>query len=413
MTRQRGSAMILTISILAGLVALVASFAATETAEIRARTNRVEKQRAEILAESGLQRALAELSVPLENPAATTPQDAWVQLGQYGNNRFLMDGGSFRVEIVDACSLVNLNTATEAQLYQLPLTTEQIDSLQDWRSNDSTSRPEGGRDEYYNQLYEPYNAALTNLQTVDELLLVKGFTGPTLYQQPTDQVNTQFLSGTQQEQQPVLAQLVTVMSTSPELGAGGGAKTDIATATAAQLVQLGVPQGQALAIQNGRGGFQKLGDAFNVPGIDVNTAAVILDNFQFGANPTRDGKINLNTASEAVMNTIPGFTPDVTQGVLSAQQNGLTSLGQFASLPGVTMQLLSQCADILTTTTQTFLVRVIGTSGKASFAIEALVQVSNGAVTLIQRNKPAFADPRNFWNWNQEPVNDIDLRTSL
>ncbi|MBI5706228.1 MAG: general secretion pathway protein GspK [Armatimonadetes bacterium] len=413
MTRQRGSAMILTISILAGLVALVASFAASEAAEIKARTNRVEKLRAELLAESGLQRALAELSIPMENPASTTPQDAWVQLGQYGNNRFLMDGGSFRIEIVDACSLVNLNTATEDQLYRLPLTTEQIDSLQDWRSNDDTSRPEGGRDEYYNQLYEPYNAALTNLQTVDELLLIKGFTGPTLYRQPTEQVNTQYLAGTQQELQPVLAQLVTVLSTAPELGGAGAAKADIATATAVQLVQLGVPQGQALAIQNARGGFQKLGDAFNVPGIDVNTATILLDNFQFGANPTRDGKINLNTASEAVLNTIPGFTPDVTQGVLSAQQTGLTSLGQFASQPGVTMQLLAQCADILTTTTQTFLVRVIGPSGRTSTAIEALVSVAEGTVALIQRNRPAFADPRSFWNWSLEPVSDIDLRTSL
>lgn len=413
MNRQRGSAMVLTMAVLAGIVAIVASFSSTLSAEFRARINRVERERAELMAESGLQRAIAELVQPNLNPGATSPEDPWAQLGQRADQNFLLDGGSCRIEIVDAGSLVNLNTATEEQLLRLPLTTEQIDSLLDWRSNDQAQRPEGARDEYYNQLTYPYNAALTSLETLDELLLIKGFTGATLYRQPTDQVNTQYLAATQQQDQPVLAQLVTVYSATIDLSAAGGTKADIANVTQQQLVGLGFPPQQAIQIFSRRTTFQRLGDVFTVPGLDANSASLILDNFTFGTNQAPLGRINLNTASEAVLNTIPGFTPDVAQAVLSMQQQGMTSLGQLVSVPGVSMQVLQQCADLVTVNSTAFLIRVIGTSGRISVPLEALVAVQNGAVTVLQRNRPPVSDPRTLWRWAETTTNDIDLRSNL
>src|SRR6185503_18301260 len=47
----------------------------------------------------------------------------------------------------------------------------------DWRENGPTPRPKGAKDEYYLSLNPPYRAKGAPFATVEELLLVKGFTG--------------------------------------------------------------------------------------------------------------------------------------------------------------------------------------------------------------------------------------------
>ena len=204
---QRGGVFVIALAILAGLVAVVVSVAATQRAAYHAATNRIEARRAEIAAFSGLQRALAEFGTQDANIA--TLQDAWAVLSTLGQERFVVGRDDFRLEIVDGSAFLNLNTINEDQLRNMPMTTEQIDSILDWRSANQDPRPEGAKDEFYNNLAEPYNTKLGNFDSVDELLLVRGFTPAALYEVQTDVVNTSTISSGSTQQQPVLAEILT------------------------------------------------------------------------------------------------------------------------------------------------------------------------------------------------------------
>ncbi|MFQ5423304.1 MAG: hypothetical protein ACE5F9_04915 [Phycisphaerae bacterium] len=95
--------------------------------------------------------------------------------------------------LTDEGSRLNLNTATEAQIRRLfeaaiPNDADHevdidvlVDSLFDWREPGNRARPHGAKDEYYFSLRPPYRAKKGSFATVDELLLVRGFTGWVLF----------------------------------------------------------------------------------------------------------------------------------------------------------------------------------------------------------------------------------------
>ncbi|MBC7807664.1 MAG: general secretion pathway protein GspK, partial [Akkermansiaceae bacterium] len=180
---DRGVVLVEALIIIAGLLALMAVLASNQRVGIQEAQNRLRERRAEIAAQSAVARALAVLQNA--DPLLVTLNDDWAVLGDGGNTAFTLgENASFRMQIVDAASLVNVNTATEEQLARLPLTQEQIDSLLDWREVEAQSRPSGAKDDYYNQLAEPYNARLFPLTVQSELLLVRGWTANRLYEIP-------------------------------------------------------------------------------------------------------------------------------------------------------------------------------------------------------------------------------------
>jgi type II secretory pathway component PulK len=88
-----------------------------------------------------------------------------------------------RFGLVDESGKINVNLADEQTLRALPqLTGEQVDALLDYRDADSDPRPGGAEQDYYDRLDPPY--LIKNqpaILSVEELLLVKGFDGPTVY----------------------------------------------------------------------------------------------------------------------------------------------------------------------------------------------------------------------------------------
>ncbi|WKZ81283.1 MAG: type II secretion system protein GspK [Fimbriimonadaceae bacterium] len=411
---QRGGGLVLGLVVLTGLITLAVAFSVREHAEMRSIRNRIEGRRAELLADAGIQYALGVLADPTIDPTLISTADAWYTSGEVGDQRFLVGRGAFRFEIVDACSFINLNTAAEEQLYRLPLTSEQIDSLLDWRSGDLNARPEGAKDEYYNSLANPYNAALRPMDTVDEVLLVKGFTPQTLYSIPQEVVTSQYLVQGGPEEQPLMIQLATVDSRSP-IGTrpDGQARLDLNAASAQQLAQVGVSQGIAQAIvqrRNQVGTFTGFGDVLLLPGMNINDAAAILDNCRVGEATTQVGRINVNTASEAVLNSIPGFTPDISSAMASRQQSGgLQTLGELTTIPGLTPEVLASSIDLLALGSQTFVVRVIGQFGSRETALEAVVEIVEGQPVLRKVRKPALPEVYTLWRWNRAPTADVGV----
>ncbi len=94
----------------------------------------------------------------------------------------LWDDHNFRYGLTDEASKVNINTASPDMLGKLPgMTEEMVDALCDWREQSDKPRAFGAKDEYYLSLQMPYRCKNGPLDTVEELLLVKGFTAEILF----------------------------------------------------------------------------------------------------------------------------------------------------------------------------------------------------------------------------------------
>ena len=418
--------LVIALAILAGLVALVASVAASQRIALRAEENRINEQRARVVAQAGIQRAIAALADTIQDPStaaegttsgttvqgqAQTQTDEWYTLGDNGNERFTVGNATFRLQIVDAGSLVNLNTALEPQLDRLPLTVEQVAAILDWREVSTTPRTEGAKDDYYNSLEKPYNAKLRRFDTVDELLDVRYFTPPDLYQVNDNVSGTVTIPNLTDGRQPVLVDLVTVDSYSQQLQPGGAAMINVGrggatgAALANRLRQAGLAR-SAQALQNGN--FADMSAVINA----VNQAELgpALDALTTTATPRVEGKMNLNTVSEAALMSLPNMTEDLAQAIVNYQSTGFTKLSDLLQVSGFNdKNTLRQFAGAFTVRSSVFLIRVIGEAGDSRVALEAVVDTSSNAPRLIKMHDQPFPDMPTRWGWATDPTSDTVL----
>ncbi|MCH7526906.1 MAG: general secretion pathway protein GspK [Planctomycetes bacterium] len=104
------------------------------------------------------------------------------------------DEKKVRFGITDESGKLNINVATREQLAALisPLATQEmnvdelVDALIDWRDPDHQPSPNGAEAKYYAELDPPYAVKNAPFDTVEELLLVRGFTGELLYGEDYD-----------------------------------------------------------------------------------------------------------------------------------------------------------------------------------------------------------------------------------
>ena len=81
-----------------------------------------------------------------------------------------------RFGLIDEASLININTADEETLLELPgITEEMAQSLLDWRDSDDFPLPLGAEDDYYLSLEDPYPARNGPLASVRELMRLRGW----------------------------------------------------------------------------------------------------------------------------------------------------------------------------------------------------------------------------------------------
>jgi len=430
--KRRAFVFIITLATLVALVGAVSFAASSAESSFKARRNRMEKREADLAIQAAIQNAMATLanvgttttgsetlgttSTTPGGGAAGTATDTdetqdWYTLGTTGADVFHIGNITFREQILDACSLVNLNTAPEAQLLQLPLTQQQIDSLLDWISAGETPRPEGAKDSFYNSLTNPYNAHLMPLTSLDELLQVQGFTPATLFQ-PQQTVSGNVITN-DDGTQATLYDLCTVDSQSKSSG------TNINTATLQQLVRSGVSQQNAARLTGQttpptrRTNFTTMGAVLRdlTGAASIRDATVILNNYQVGTTPTQTGLININTAPDTVLNTLPGMTTGIAQGIVGMQQSGITSLGSVTSISGVTLPVLAQFVDSITVNSTRYIVRIEATAGSTTESAEAIVDTSGTNPLLIRTATPPYSDMTSQWNWNAA-ANDIALDSS-
>ena len=183
--------------VMAILSVLALEFSYAMRTEINITKNNKEDLQRYAMAEGGVQRGITELiyknDARLQQSRRTLSleeispeQREWMADGRSYTLPF--DQGSCEIRIMSEAGKININVVSEFLLRkvigQLGLDGEAkdvvVDSVLDWRDTNDFYRANGAENDYYLSLKEPYYCKNGNLDSIEELLLVKGVT-PGLY----------------------------------------------------------------------------------------------------------------------------------------------------------------------------------------------------------------------------------------
>jgi len=191
-----GSALIIALWTIALLSMLVMSFALDAMLEGRISTYLRQRRRVDYLTQSGV--AIAEMLLEKQSSvssasSADDEEDRWkepalrIKRGQTAVVDEPIGDGVVHLEIIPEPARWNINMLigknSDAVWEQIFTTagipqeyfSELIDCWNDWVDADSTPSTDGAEDDYYKSLATPYKARNKEVDTVEELLLVKGF----------------------------------------------------------------------------------------------------------------------------------------------------------------------------------------------------------------------------------------------
>ncbi len=190
-SQQNGFALVIVLFITAVLVTVVVEFIYGVYISTTRAGNFKDMQRAGVLVQSSVEMAEELLQRLLEQrPYMTMDEDGWFfTMGE--------KGAIIEVRVVDEASKLSLevvfpatgedNTRIKGEYTRLieilQLEKELVDTLADWIDGDDEPRMYGAEDiDYYSRLPYPYSPKNGRLDTVDEILLVKGYT-PDVYRE--------------------------------------------------------------------------------------------------------------------------------------------------------------------------------------------------------------------------------------
>jgi general secretion pathway protein K len=183
--------------IIAILSMIVLEFSFTMRTEANIVKNFKEETQLYTIAEGGVQRAIVEL-IFKHDPMIQQKRNKKLEEIPPEQREWMADGrpyllpfdqGNCEVRMTSEAGKVNINTVTEATLRkiigQMGLEEEArdivVDSILDWRDPDDFYRVNGAENDYYRSLKEPYDCKNGNLDSIEELLLVRGVTSDLFY----------------------------------------------------------------------------------------------------------------------------------------------------------------------------------------------------------------------------------------
>lgn len=251
---ERGFALLLILLVLALVAVVSAEFAYSmrlEAAAVRAYKNGLIGGH---LAEAALEQAIREIvgDVPLvvesDDGLLTFYTADRRELPRLKREKSELGGGQYTYRITDEEARLNINASPPDRIDRLLLALQLDksvrdtigDSIQDWRDANEEHRVNGAEsDDYYLKLPVPYRAHNANLESVTELLQIKGIT-PAIY------------NGN--KERPGLADLITVRGSGP---------VNMNTAGPYVLEALGLSSAEISEIVQGR---HNAGPFPNVPG---------------------------------------------------------------------------------------------------------------------------------------------------
>jgi len=360
---ERASALVIVLWVCLGIVSIALYFAQSMSFEIRAADNRVAGVQAE-QAIAGAARYASNILSNLQTPGLLPDENSYerdfVTLGESAfwfigrsDQQIALDEPWF--SFVDEGSKLNLNTATLQMLEQLPrMTPELAAAIIDWRDSDGTVSDGGAEDETYLRLNPPYRCKNAPFESVDELRMVYGMDLEILYGDDANlngsldpNENDGDLSAPNDERNsildPGLLEYVTVWSRVPT-----STHTNVNDQQSLAIVlQDAFGSGRAnqilsqLSAGGGGGGggggqteYSNLVEFYLASRMTQNEFDQVADLLVATTNTTGyiDGLVNINTASEPVLECIPGIGTQYASAVVAYRLGNSTALRSVAWL---------------------------------------------------------------------------------
>jgi len=167
-------------------------FAFAMRTEVNLAKNLKEETQLYGIAEGGAQRAIAELILK-NDPRVQQKRNKKIEEIPPEQREWMTDGRPYRLEldsgncevtITSEAGKVNINMVTEATLRRIiselgpegEARDTVTDSILDWIDPDDFRRLNGAENDYYQSLKEPYKCKNGNLDSIEELFLVRGVT---------------------------------------------------------------------------------------------------------------------------------------------------------------------------------------------------------------------------------------------
>ena len=422
---RRGSALIIVLWICFGLVSIALYFAHSMSFEMRASDNRVSALQAG-QAIAGAARYASNILVNLQTPGLLPDENSYQrERVAVGDADFWFIGRSDQQTaldepwfgFVDEGSKLDLNTATIGMLELLPrMTPELAAAIVDWRDANSTVSDGGAEDETYQRLNPPYRCKNAPFESIDELRLVHGMTREILYgddgnlngaldpnendgdvSDPVDDRNGIL--------DPGLLEYVTVWSrvpTNTRTNVNDQFKlafvlqdafgTSRANQILAQLSQGGGPGGPG-GPGGGGGGqtqYSNLVDFYLASRMTRNEFDQVSDQLVATTNTTGtiEGLVNINTATEAVLQCIPGIGLQNASTVVAYRLGNSGNLQSIAWLVEVIgSDAARQAGPYVTTRSYQFTadIAAVGHFGRGYQRVKYVFDTSDGTARVAYR----------------------------
>jgi type II secretory pathway component PulK len=413
---ESGSVLIIVLWIALGLATLTLYFANSSSFELQASDNRISG----LESEEAIDGAARYVTFVLANYATngTMPDQTYYQTAAVavGDSYFWLIGRDTNnppinpdqvcFGLTDENSKLNINTATLAMLSSLPrILPDFAANIITWRTNDTSSGGVGP--EEYAMLSPSYNPKQQPFETTDELRLVYGADMDTLTGEDANRNGVLDPNEVDENRNslsdPGILEYVTAFSREPNTHPDGSALINVHTlnnATRAQLDSLlatNLSPTRLVAVTNA---LRRITGNIASPLRFYLDSTMTSDEFALVANQITtitnafvDGRININTASAAVLACVPGLSNYVDQ-VVSYRQSNPDKLSSIAWLidavglqGGQARQLANQIGNRITTKSYQFMadVAAVGPYGRGYRRVRFIFDTSEGTPRIIYR----------------------------
>jgi general secretion pathway protein K len=194
----RGVALIMVLWVITVLSVIALEFSYAMRTEVKITRNYQDDLRLYAMAQGGVERAVAELVYKQDPKVQEYRKRLSAEEGSAEKREWVTDGreyplayekGACRVRVTGEAGKLNINLVSETTLRKiisnLGLEGEPrdvvVDSILDWLDPDDLHRMNGAENDYYQNLPEPYNCKNGNLDSIEELLLIRGVTPELFY----------------------------------------------------------------------------------------------------------------------------------------------------------------------------------------------------------------------------------------
>ena len=429
---ESASVLIIILWIAFGLVSVSLYFAHSMSLELRATDNRAAGAEAE-QAIGGAVRYLTNMLITLQAPGSLPDTNAYQSVNvPVGDAAFWLIGrGDDQTPqdqpvfgLVDEASKLNINTATLTMLQNLPrMTPELAAAIIDWRDADSTVTTGGAEDETYARLTPAYKCKNAPFESIDELRLVSGMDLDILYGEDVNlngvldsNENDGDTSMPADNRDGILdagiLNYVTVYSREPNTDTNGAARVNISSLTATQirpLLQTNFAAARVtqilanLGMGGGGGGPGGGGGAtvqfpsplrFYIRSRMTAEEFALIGNLLTVTNGSIQGRVNVRTASAAVLACLPGCVAAAAQQLISYRRSNPDKLNSIAwvaeALSSNTAALQALWAgDYLTTLSYQFTadVAAVGHYGRGYRRVKFIVDTADGPPIIRYRQE--------------------------